>query len=471
MINLYDDQMQLVNRARKKLGQGVKSLLIQAETGSGKTVMSAYMIKQANQKGNRCAFVVPRKELLRQTKKTWKKFDIPHSQVAAGNFFAPDSMNHLCTMQTLVKRLDKIDPQIIFIDETHFGAGQLDTIINHFKSLNKFVIGLSATPKRGDGKGLGCWYDDMVNGETLEWLIANNRLSDYRMFSISRPDLSGVRTVNGDYSKSQLSEVMENNKVIVGDAVNHYIKHAMGKRHMTFSHSIKQSRMMCDAFNAAGVPSEHIDGDTPDADRKKIIMRYATGQTLNLCSVDMLLFGFDLSAQVDMEVPVESMSDCRPTKSITLQRQKIGRVLRYKDYPALIFDHAGNALRHGLPCDEMEWSLADDKKKNVGGERAAAMKTCDECLFFHRPAPVCPNCGYKYPPPSPEEIEQVDGELEEIKKQRIRRQKRYEEAMCKTLEDWQALAKERGNKPRWATIRHAMRKKKEEKAEAPPTLF
>lgn len=460
MISLFPDQLELVNKARAELAKGHKRILVQAETGFGKTIVGSYLIKSANAKGNKCAFQVPRKDLLRQTKETWKKFDIPHSQVAAGHFYAPDSTNHLCSMMTFVKRLDQIDPDIIFLDECHFGATTMDNIINYWSDRGKIIIGLSATPEKPNGHGMADWFDTMVCGPSLRWLIDNNRLSDYRMFSVGNRDYSHMPKSNGEYVKKPMTKELMNDKALVGDVVEHYKKHAMGKRHMTFCYSIEHSKMMAHSFNAAGVPSAHMDGDTPDSERRRIIADYADGKLMNLCTVDILLFGFDLSAQVGRDVPVESMSDCRPTQSTTTQRQKNGRVLRYKDYPALIFDHVGNAHIHGLPCDEKEWTLEGKKKrKKQEAQRAAPMKTCDVCFFCHPPAPECPSCGFKYPHGG-RDLEEVEGELEEIKRQEFRKAKKREEGMCRTLEDWQELAKERGYNRGWAFHRYNARKGK-----------
>jgi superfamily II DNA or RNA helicase len=466
MINLYQDQQRVVDAARNKISQGHKNILIQACTGAGKSVMASYMIKSANQRGNRCAFVVPRTDLLEQMAKTFQNFELPYSYVASGEFYDPDSMNHICSMQTLVRRLDTIKPRIIFIDETHYGKGQLDKIIEFFKAHGAMVIGLSATPWKMDGKGLGCYYDTMVQGESIRWLIDNKRLSDYRLFGVSKPDLSMIKIVNGDYSPSQLRDKMENDRVLIGDAVKHYKEHAYGRLNLAYCSSIKHSKITADMFNAAGIPAAHMDGETPKHERRKIIRDYAERKLWVLTSVDLMCFGFDLASQVNMDVAVETMSDLRPTKSLALQMQKWGRVLRMKDEGALIFDHANNHETHGIPCMEREWTLADRKKKKRGEPEEGAEKTkrCPECFHLHYPAPHCPVCGHVYTAEELKPLETIDAELQEIKIQQEKRAKRREEGMCETLEDWEAIAEERGYKKGWARMRYQLRQKKARKS-------
>jgi len=469
MINLYDDQAALIGRAKKKIAGGCKNLLIQAATGSGKSMMATSMIHGANNKGNRCAFLVPRRELLHQMAATFRRFSLEYSYVASGEFFSPDSINHICSMQTLVRRLDDINPRILFVDETHYGEGQLNKIIEHFKALGVLVIGLSATPMKMSGKGLGVWYDDMVQGESIRWLIDNKRLSDYKLFGISNPDLSQIKIVNGDYSGKQLREKMESDRILIGDAVGHYKKHALGKRNVTFCTSIKHSKMTCEAFRNEGIEAVHMDAETPKHVRRQMIVDFALRKIDVITSVDLLCFGFDLGSQVDdipecKDVTVECMSDLRPTRSLPLQMQKWGRVLRMKPYDALIFDHASNYITHGIPCLDRNWSLEDKERKRrdvEDEEMREQTKYCPDCYHAHTPAPRCPNCGHVYKKKEEKPIEQVDAELQEIMIERERRAKRREEGMCETLDDWKALADERGYKDGWAEMRYKERQKKE----------
>ena len=464
---LLPDQTDLINRAKEKVRAGCKSLLIQGATGSGKTVIASDIVNGAYGKGKVCFFIVPRRELIRQTSNTFSEFGIPHSFIAAGMPCDTRMKIFIASQQTLINRLSII-PDIAIVDETHFGSDGLDEIIKFYKDAGTVVIGLSATPWKLSGQGLGCWYDDMVCGPTIAWLIENGRLSKYRGFAPSRPDLSGLGVVGGDYAKGQLAERMENDRVLIGNAVKHYQQHALGKLNIAYCVSIAHSQITAEAFNDAGISAAHVDGKTPDDERKRIITAYAKRELMVLCNCDLLTFGFDLSSASGMNVTVESMSDLRPTKSLALQLQKWGRVLRMKPDPALIFDHADNFSEHGLPCSEREWTLSDRAKgKREGSEKIIPVRTCKPaedadgvmrgCYHVHKPSPSCPQCGRIYMVEG-RKIEEVDGELAEIalvqaKKVLIeKKQKRQEQGRAKTIADLQAIAKARGYAPGWVKI-------------------
>lgn len=451
MIQLFPDQQQSIERLRGALRRH-KSVLLQGETGSGKSVMAAYMISNSRAKNLRSAFVVPRRDLLHQMSETFTAFGISHSFVSAGKPFNPYSTTHLCTVGTLANRKDKIDPQLIFYDECHYGGGQLDALIAYYKSRGVWTIGLSATPEKPGGRGLDEYYSDLVVGPTIRELIDLKRLSDYRLFAPSRPDLSSIKTVAGDYAKGELSNFMEHDNVLIGDAVKHYQTHAAGLLNITFCTSIKHSEMTAQAFRDAGVPTMHMDGETPDDVRQSIAKSFARRELLNICSVDLMTFGYDLAAASGIKTAViESISDLRPTKSRPLQRQKNGRALRYKERPALIFDHSNNWVQHGFPDDVVEWTLAGRKKTKNDGERAMPVRQCTNCYYVHRPAAICPNCGYEYEIDS-RMVDQVDGELEEIDRETIA--KKREQGMAETLEDLVAVGRKRGMKNPEGWARH-----------------
>lgn len=465
---LFPDQESSIQKLRESLRRN-KSVLLQGETGSGKSVMAAYMIARSQQKNMRAAFVVPRRDLLHQMSETFRAFEIPHSYVAANCAFNPYSNTHICTVGTLANRMDKISPNIIFFDECHYGAVQLDRLITYYKSKGAFVVGLSATPEKPDGRGLDEYYDDMVCGPTIRQLIELKRLSDYRLFSPSKPDLSRLKTVGGDYAKGELASFMENDRILIGDAVKHYKEHAMGKLNITFCTSIKHSEMTAEAFRLAGIPSVHMEGETPDDERRKMARAFAERKILNICSVDLMTFGYDLASNSGIKSAViESISDLRPTKSRPLQRQKNGRALRYKNEPALIFDHSSNAVlpdgtpNHGFPCWEVQWSLKGRDKKKSDGERAVAVRMCSHCFFVHPPAPACPNCGHVYEVDS-RMVDQVDGDLHELTKEErdaLRekqvRERKMQQGRAETLQDLIAVGKKRGMKNPEGWARHVL---------------
>lgn len=417
--------------------RGIKHILLQGATGSGKSVMASSMTASALSKGFSVMLTVPRRELIRQMSLTFEEFDIPHSIIAAGYEFNPYAKVQIASVGTLINRLDKVRaPTILFSDEVHFGGDGLDRVINHYKAQGSYAVGLSATPMKMSGQGLGCYYQTMVQGPTVSELIAMKRLSEYKLFSPDTPDLSGIRMIAGDYHKGQLSEKMEQDRVLIGNSVRHYKDHALGKLNISYCVSIKHSQIVAESFRNSGIPAMHIDGETSDDERKRIIKAFARREILVLTNCSLLTFGFDLASQANMDVTVECMTDQAPTKSLPLQQQKWGRPLRYKDYPALIFDHAGNSGQrgHGFPCSDRHWTLADqDRKARAEAEREIKTRDCDKCYFTHKPKPVCPNCGHVYPINS-REIEELEGELKLVDTENIKKKRRVEQGMARTVD-------------------------------------
>jgi len=449
MITLYPDQADLVERIRIAMRRN-KSVLCQAATGSGKTILAAYMISKAREKRTRCMFVVPRRELLRQTAETLDSYGIPFGYVSAG--YAPDGLADIqvATSGTLARRLDRSPKsRLVFIDETHHGGAELERIIRHYQDAGAWIIGLSATPMKMSGKGLGDWYQTMECGLSIADLIAAGRLSEYRLFAPSRPDLSGIRTVAGDYAKGAIADRMEQDMVLTGNAVRHYIAHANGRLNVAFCTSVKHSELVAAEFNAQGVPAAAIHGKMNDAERSAIIKAFARRELHVLTNCSLLTFGFDLASAAGMDVTVECMSDLSPTKSLPWQMQKWGRVLRRKSEPAIIFDHAGNVDRHDLPDDDRDWTLDGRRKRASTGEKTEPVRQCPKCYFVHRHAAACPSCGFVYPIES-RTVKQVDGELAEITERNRKRDARRAQGRADSLDALLALAARTGRKPGWA---------------------
>jgi superfamily II DNA or RNA helicase len=454
VINLFPDQLELIDKTRDAMRRN-KSVLMQASTGSGKTIMGSYMINSAVAKGSRCIFLVPRRELMRQTAKTMDKYGIAHGFIAAGYRENPFAKVHIATNGTLSRRLDMVKaPDLLFVDECHFGGDEINRIIAWAKAARSWIIGLSATPLKTNGKPMGDWFDEMVMGPSIGWLIQNKRLSDYELYQPNIPDLSGIKSSNGDYNKSQLSEYMEQDKVLIGSAVKHYKELAMGKLNIGFCTSIKHAEITAQTFRDAGIPAAHVSGNMDDAEIARRIKAFARREILTLTNCDLMTFGFDLSAAADMDVTIESMSDLRPTKSLPLQLQKWGRVLRYKDHPAIMLDHAGNSKpdQHGLPDSDRAWAL-EGKESKKGGEKAEPTRQCPECYFVARPSPICPHCGFVHPIAS-RVLDEVEGELIKAERDQQQKQTRMEQGRAKTMAELIVQGKARGMKNPHAWAAH-----------------
>jgi len=446
--DLYPDQVEFVDEIARRMRTS-KSILAQAPTGFGKTRVACNMMNRVRLKGKRAGFVVPRGVLLDQTAQSLNDFGVPYGYFAAGYAPNPFEKIQLISGPTLARRLDKAPKlDVVFFDETRFGGADLDRCISHYRAAGSWVVGLDATPIKMNGKPMGDWYDDMVLGPEISWLMENDRLSKYRMFAPDTPDLSSLRVGKGDYVQKDIDSFMmsdEFGKVLIGNGAAHYKKNAMGKLNVSFCTSVANAEMAAQSFNDAGIPSACVHGKMDKAELKRIVMAFARRDILNLTCALLLEFGWDLSQASGMDVTVESMNDFCPTKSLPRIMQRWGRGLRYKPYPALIHDHVGNTLLHGLPDDKRDWSLEGrQKRKRDGSEQTQPVRQCPNCFFVHRPTPDCPACGFTYPIQN-RTIEEIEGELAEITERREKKEARMNQGRAQTLEQLMAMGKSRGN--------------------------
>ncbi|CAB4140278.1 SSL2 DNA or RNA helicases of superfamily II [uncultured Caudovirales phage] len=438
MIALRDYQQAMIDDAREAYRRGARSVLLNLPTGGGKTVTASHIVHSSAMKGKVCWWLCHRRELLAQASATFHSFDIPHSTIRSGHVADPMARVQVASIQTIANRLDDLPPpDFIVFDETHhIGAASWDKIFRRYPAAK--IMGLTATPWRLDGKGLGAWYQAMVSGPTPADLIASGSLSPFRLFAPAQPDLSGVDTVAGDYQRSALARAMDK-PAIVGDAISHYRRLCSGKRAVAFAVGVDHSQNIAAEFRAAGIPAEHVDGSMSEAERDGAVERFRRGETLVLTNADLFGEGFDVPA-------IEAAILLRPTKSLSLYLQQVGRALRPmpgKD-AAIILDHAGNSLVHGLPDDVRTWSLEDRPKRAKGQASDSPVRQCTECFFVFRPAPVCPQCGHRHTAPV-REIETVEGTLEEVRRVEAR-QRRIEQGRADSFEALVELGRQRGYK-------------------------
>jgi superfamily II DNA or RNA helicase len=266
-------------------------------------------------------------------------------------------------------------------------------------------------------------------------------------------DLSAVRTRAGDYAADQAADAMDR-PTVTGNAVEHYQRLAPNCPAIAFTCNTKHAASVAAQFQAAGIRAATLLGDTKPEERDRLVAGLADGSVRVLVTVDVVSEGFDCpSASVAILL--------RPTKSLGLYLQQVGRVLRPKadGSKALILDHVGNVMRHGFPDDHREWTLADGVKRGPRGETAPSVRTCPKCYAAFKPAPICPVCGANCAPPPKPAMQQIDGELQELRRGQLHTARRAQ-ARARTLPDLLALAKERGYSPGWAYKVYASRGKR-----------
>jgi DNA repair protein RadD len=450
VLTLRPYQHSLIDQARAALRGGCKRLLLQCPTGAGKTVLVAHLLATAAAKGKRAWFCVHRKELLEQAVQTFvEAADIHTGIVAAGYPADPSAPVQVCSIGSVKRRLAGLQtPDLIVFDECHHvPSASWSAIAAAVPRAHQ--LGLTATPQRLDGKGLGAYFDQLLLGPTVAELIAGGYLSPYRLFAPGVLDTSALHHVAGDFNKAEVATAM-GASTVVGDAVLTYQRHADGGRALVFVWSLDASRKLASAFTDAGIPAAHVDGETPTDERKRALSAFRAGTLRVLCNVDLFGEGLDVPA-------VDAVFLLRPTDSLGLYLQQCGRGLRMSPgkTSVRIFDHVGNWTRHGLPDDAREWSLESRPKKP---KEAPGGRRCMEC-FAVSPAGsmVCAECGAAFPLKT-RKIHQVEGALVEADLSALRKQSQELERACHSLQDWQDLARKLQYKPGWAFYRWTAQK-------------
>jgi DNA repair protein RadD len=408
-IDLRPYQLSAVDRARDALRRGCRRLLVVAPTGAGKTVIGAHIVLSARERGRRAIFVAHRRELVNQTFRKLVEAGIPEHEIGVlmGNDqrARPDAPIQVVSISTYMRRQPPA-ADLVIIDEAHRSLSpSYLALIKRYADAGARVLGLTATPFRANGDGLGDVYEHLVLVARPRELIDAGFLVAPRVFSGGEPDLAGVHTRGGDYLEHELEAAM-NRTGLVGGIVEHWQRLAGGRRTVAFASGVEHSQAIAVAFVAAGVPAEHLDGTTPVAKRDAILARLKRGETLVVSNCGVLTEGWD-------QPECKGLILARPTKSLGLYMQMAGRVLRpWNDVRPIILDHAGNALQHGLPHDDRDFSL--DGAKASG---AAPTRECPECsAIIALGATQCSECGHEFPrpPTKRERAVQAPGELHKM---------------------------------------------------------
>jgi DNA repair protein RadD len=427
---------------------GFRSPLIPLPTGGGKTVIAGEIIKREAERGNRVLFLAPRRELVHQASRKLADVGLNHGIILAGdprhNIYSQIQVGSVDTVRARSKKLTTLDPHLIVIDEAHLYVTDIrKKLLDQWPSARR--IGLSATPCRKDGRGLNVLFDKLVDVASVADLTEQGHLVPARYFSIAEPDLSRVKTQAGDYKLDELATAMS---PLVADIPDTWLRRGGGRRTAVFAVNVAHSVALKAAFIAAGVAAEHVDGNTPIAEREAIFGRFSSGKTQVLCNVMVASIGFDLPA-------LNCIVLARPTKSLATYLQMIGRGLR----PApgktdcLVLDHSGCVHRLGFAADERFWTLdghADLATSKRAREKSSGKEvTCPECRFVYAGGRTCPACQH-YIAPKGKEIKTLDGELIEVgahlPADRVERAVFYLEL--------KGYATQHGFKPGWAAYKY-----------------
>jgi DNA repair protein RadD len=381
-----------LNEIRSHFKAGHKKVLLHLATGAGKTVIFSEMLKATANNGYRAGMVVRGKQLVEQACQRLLRENVTHGVIQADhwnkNFLAPIQ---LCSIDTLIaRRYEPINWQLMVIDEAHLATtGAYKTFIENFKG---YIVAVTATPW---GKNsLSHLAEKVVHPITTKGLIDLGFLKPPVYYAPSKPDLKGVGSRAGDFIADQLEQKMN---PLTGDIVEHYRELGEDRPALLFAVNLEHSKMLCDRFNSAGIPAEHVEGMSTFTERAAAIENLRIGKTKILCNVGVMCTGVDIPF-------LSCIIMARPTKSYNLYIQQLGRGTR--PFPGQenfkILDHAGNVLRHGFMTDEPEVILDGEEK-----ERPLALRTCSVCYAVY----IGVKCPYGCAPELTEEKERPTVEI------------------------------------------------------------
>lgn len=410
-------QERAIQTLRENVRRGRRRILLVAPTGAGKMTIIAGIIRTSSVP---VLFVCDRMELVEQCVLELRAVGITNVGVIRGDDdrVNPDATVQVASIQTL-RRRDKPPAGIVFIDEAHKAVSDSYlALLEHYKT--SITLGFTATPTRYDGRPLGNLFECLEVVCTYETLIKDGFIVAPLCYSgPAVPDLSSIKTIGGDYDEGALGDIMRNTS-LVGHLLEHWLRLAHmypgsgtrlveGSRRRTFifAVSIQHSIDICDRFSDAGVRIAHLDGTTPETERRRIIKAIGCGDLEAVTNVGVLLEGVDVPSS-------KCVLHARPTQSIVLWRQSCGRILRpwhpgcrsgCRDHPSampLLLDHAGNIQRHGFPHEDLHWDLAVRARPS---SKKTPTRICSGC-YAYLPAykRLCPYCDTEAPPTPPADL-------------------------------------------------------------------
>jgi len=466
VIALRDYQARLVREARDtfaglpvpglKLSQNaratgkIRRILLVLPTGGGKTVLFSAMASGVSRQGKRAAVLVHRDFLMRQVASALQMAQcqpgLAGVQMVAGYAKQPRAVDllvldeaHHATATTWRKAIDLAEKQ----------------------GRNLWVVGVTATPERLDGAGLGDIFDAMIEGPAAQWLVDHGYLVEPRIFGPpAKVDTQGLSVRGGDFAAAELAERASR---IMGDVVEQYQRIAPGTRAVVFAATVESAEQAAAKFRAAGISAKCLHGQMGTPQRDQTIADFCAGRTQILTSCEIVSEGFDLPA-------IETAILLRPTKSLALYLQQVGRALRtYAGKSgAIVIDHTDNTAEHGHPLWPREWSL-DAPRRKAGAKQASGLKlwTCPVCFCIQQATnPGCSSCGHQRAvAKKPTRIEA--GNLVEIAKGAPKKSKpaqaisadqvRARLRKVRTREELLEIAEAAGYSPKWAYVQMGLR--------------
>ena len=402
-IQLRNYQLELIQQVFRHWGCGEHGVMVQLPTGGGKTIIFCAIANEFISKSEPVLVIAHRRELIIQAaNKLEAVAGMPVGIIKAGYKPNPNLKLQVASIQTLIRRQPPPASLVIFDEAHHCHSRTYATVFRHYAEQGSYILGMTATPMRRDGRGLRWLYsgtkgfDSLICGPDVNRLIAKDYLVPFKVYAptqIMRASSAGLKTTAGDYNQAQLQEFVRKT-LLVGDVIETWLKHARGRRTVLFAVSVEHSQELAVAFNEAGIIAAHLDGNTPTAERHHILEEFEQGRILVLCQHSIVTEGVDIPN-------IEAIQFTRPTKSLTIWFQAIGRSLRPAPNKthAVIIDHTDTHLNLPWPDCEIPWSLDPISLKPAPG-----VLKCPGCHHIFRPTPLerernlatCPACQSKF---------------------------------------------------------------------------
>ncbi len=401
-LQLREYQEELIQQVFRHWGAGEHRVLVQLPTGGGKTIIFCVIANEFIKKSEPVLVIAHRVELINQAaSKLEAVAGVPIGIIKSGYKPNADALLQVASIQTLIRRQPPPATLVIFDEAHHCHSRTYATVFKHYADQGSYIVGCTATPMRTDGRGLRWLYggtpgfSSLICGSGVKQLIAADYLVPFKLYApakIIRASSAGLKTTAGDYNKAQLENLVKKT-LVIGDVIETWKKHAFQRRTVLFAVSVEHSQELTLAFRQAGIAAAHLDGDTPMAQRQDILAEFTLGNILVLCQHSIVTEGVDIPG-------IEAIQFTRPTKSLTVWFQAIGRALRPvpgKTH-AVVIDHTDTHLNLPWPDHEIPWSLDPISLKPGLG-----VLQCPKCFHVFRPTgwerernlATCPACQIK----------------------------------------------------------------------------
>ena len=463
-FDLRTYQRQAMDLAYQRVAEQHRPIIC-APTGSGKTVIAGHMAKEAMDGGKRVLWMTGREEILRQTFATFNDIcGIGNVGILMRDekpwwFYPPVTV---ASWDTLKARWDKADlwqipADVVLIDECHLSLSEKmsATIMPHYQ--NKMVVGLTATPARRSGRGLGSYFTRIVQVRSVQQLIDEKFLAPCEYWAGSHVDVSRLKTdrKTNDFQENELAEEALDGKLI-GDVLDNWMRLSKDRHTIIFAVNIAHAQALTERFQAANVSADVIHSKMAHETRSQITKQFREQRIQVLVNVGIATYGFDCPT-------ISCVVLARSTKSIVLHHQMIGRGLRPKPDGGycMILDHADNVRRLGCIEDEIRWRLGEEKEAAVNTTRdgdpsrqkapQAPPTACGQCQYVFSRSRVCPKCGWEKPAAS-HDIETMQADLVKVRNAReeLKLEQQDKHAWFLMARGW---CEEHGKKPGMAYYR------------------